>query len=649
MRLTSLINEIVAAEPVTCILVFDDFHVISTPQISKDITFLLDHLPPQMHLILSTRADPPWPLARLRARGEMIELRTEDLRFTRDEAAAFLNAAMGLRLTQEEVAALDAHTEGWIAGLQMAALSMKGRDTRAFIQAFGGSHRFVLDFLVEEVLDRQPDGVREFLLKTSVLDRLTASLCDAVMGKEGLDSREVLTHLERANLFLIPLDDERHWYRYHHLFADLLASRLSQRYSDQAPLLHRRASEWYERHELVAEAVSHALRAGDIERVTLLVKENVPAMMEHGELPTLATWLNVLPKHVVQAEPWLCVAQATFLRSTGQLDAVEPVLQDAEKAIAVSVPSSESQRIMGHILSARAGTAFVGGDMAQATRLSREALDLLPAGDVMMRGWTMAHLGTALGWSGDLVGAQAAFSKAATISQARGYAFVSVMALCSVAVVQMDRGLLRKAADTFSETMRLASAYVEQSGYQLPVLGYAHIYRAGILREWNELESALSQVKRGTMLCERWGEPQVLTSGYVRLARVFRSMGDLDSARKSIQEAKRVADGVSPWYADRVAADQVHLLLALGEVEAASQIAAAWESQVYAGADAAHRPVQHRDRSRALHLEEHGAHPHRTHLCQAGCPQPRGRSSARAGVGPALVPRVGPSLLKKAN
>ncbi len=322
--LTGLLNEIADVDR-DWVLVLDDLHLITEPAINDGLVFLLDHLPPQVHLILATRADPPWPLARLRVRGEMTELRTEDLRFTTDEVTAFLNTVMGLDLSARDIAALDTRTEGWIAGLQLAALSMQGRDSAGgFVQAFTGSHRFVLDYLMEEVLDRQPGPIREFLLKTSILERLTGPLCDAVLDVHDLDSQAVLADLERSNLFLIPLDDERRWYRYHSLFADLLSRRLSRRYPGQAPLLHRRASRWYEDEAMTAQAISHALQAGDVDQTERLVSRNALAMILHGELGTLIASLERLPSDPCFATPatrpgfssLLCFLASSYFGST---------------------------------------------------------------------------------------------------------------------------------------------------------------------------------------------------------------------------------------------------------------------------------------------------------------------------------------------
>ena len=306
--LTTLLNEITTI-PDHFVLVLDDYHVIDAQPVDHALTFLLEHLPPQMHLVIATREDPQLPLARLRARGQLTELRAADLRFTPSEAAEFLNQVMGLNLSADDIAALETRTEGWIAGLQMAALSMQGRsDTASFIQAFTGSHRFVLDYLVEEVLQRQPERVRSFLLQTAILDRLSGPLCDAVTGRE--DGRGMLDALERGNLFVVPLDDRRQWYRYHHLFADVLQARLMEEQPDQVSGLHRRASAWYEQNGLPSDAIRHALAAEDFERAADLIELAGPMVEESSLTATWLGWVRALPDELVRIRPVLSVRYA---------------------------------------------------------------------------------------------------------------------------------------------------------------------------------------------------------------------------------------------------------------------------------------------------------------------------------------------------
>ncbi|NOQ96441.1 MAG: NACHT domain-containing protein, partial [Desulfobacterales bacterium] len=345
--LTALINEI-AAIPDRIILVLDDYHLIEAQPIHDALTFLLRHLPPQMHLVIATREDPHLPLSRLRARGQLTELRARDLRFTSAEAAEFLNQVMGLDLSSEEIAALETRTEGWIAGLQLAAISMQGRDdATSFIKSFTGSHRLVLDYLIEEVLNHQPQNVQTFLLQTAILNRLTGSLCDAVRfgkaksptGQE--DGQAILEMLERANLFIVPLDEERRWYRYHHLFADLLRQRLRQTYLEQIPTLHSRASEWCERNGLPSDAIRHALATEDFERAAGLAELAWPAMSESFQSIQWLGWLKALPDELVRARPVLSVRYAWAFLNAGKLEAAEARLLDAERWLEPTVDMNE--------------------------------------------------------------------------------------------------------------------------------------------------------------------------------------------------------------------------------------------------------------------------------------------------------------------
>ena len=320
--LTTLLNEITTI-PGNFLLVLDDYHVIDAKPVHQALTFLLEHLPPQAHLVIATREDPPLPLARLRARGQLTELRAAelraaDLRFTPTEAADFLNGVMGLDLAVEDIAALEARTEGWIAGLQFAALSMQRcQDATSFIKSFTGSHHFVLDYLVEEVLQRQPDSIQAFLLRTSILDRLCGPLCDAVLRSPSASGQETLEDLERANLFIVPLDNERRWYRYHHLFAELLRQRLHQSASSGneeggVAEYHTRASQWYEDHGLEIEAFQHAAAANDIERAEGIIEGKGIPLHFRGAVAAILGWLASLPKTVLDARPSLCVRYATL-------------------------------------------------------------------------------------------------------------------------------------------------------------------------------------------------------------------------------------------------------------------------------------------------------------------------------------------------
>jgi LuxR family maltose regulon positive regulatory protein len=571
--LTGLINELIES-PHPIALILDDFHTITVRDVHDAVTFLVENSAPQTHLILSGRTDPPWPLARMRARGDIVELRADDLRFTPEEVAAFLNDVMGLGLSADEIAALDARTEGWIAGLQMAALSMQGRqDTGAFIRAFSGSHRFVLDYLVEEVLSQQSSDVQAFLLQTSILDRLTAPLCDAVTG--GRDSQGVLARLEQANLFLVPLDNERCWYRYHRLFADLLRSRLQQIEPERLAPLHRRASEWYQRNGRIVAAVSHALAAGDVERVAHLVAGNALAIMGHGELTALARRLSALPEKIVRSHPWLGVSRAWVLAYTGQLEAVEARLREVE--VALESPEirteigTEARHIAGHIAAIRAYCAGLRGDMSRAAELARDALERLPAEDLMARGFATSLLGSVLRWSGDLAAAARISTEAVAISQAAGEDRVAADTFCDLAALHLVCGQLRRAAATCREALELADGMVRRGGQRLPVTGFAHVRMSTVLREWNDLEAALHHAREGVELCVNWGWADGLVFGYGCLADVLQTSGDEEGALAAIQESIQIASSVSPWLGSYAMAQQARLWTAQGNLSAASE------------------------------------------------------------------------------
>ncbi len=382
--LAVLTNDLVKRGGGDVALVVDDYHVITSESIQRGMTFLLEHLPPRLHLLLGSRVDPPLPLARLRAQGQLTEVRAADLRFGTAEANTFLQLVMGLDLEDEAVATLEQRTEGWIAGLQLAALSLQGRtDVSRFLVAFSGSHRYVLDYLSEEVLAWQDTSVQRFLLRTCILERLSGPLCDALTGQEG--SQAMLEALEKANLFVVALDEERGWYRYHHLFAEVLRSRLQQREPTLPSVLHRRASTWYEQHELPAEAVQHALLMPDFELAARLIEPIALPLALTGQLSTLLGWLNVLPEALVQAHPLLCVYHAGSLMLTNHLEIAEARLQDAERGIQAEMPAEQARTINGWVLAMRGAIAGFSGNMLYAASLARQALELLPETEVIPR------------------------------------------------------------------------------------------------------------------------------------------------------------------------------------------------------------------------------------------------------------------------
>jgi LuxR family maltose regulon positive regulatory protein len=633
LLLTGVINEL-AAKPVPPVLVLDDLHLIDDPQVHEGIVYLLDHLPPGMHVVFSSRADPPWPLARRRARGEMTELRARDLRFTPQEVASFLNDALGLGLSAQDTAALDARTEGWIAGLQLAALSMRGsRDTSAFVRAFSGSHRLILDYLVEEVLDRQPASIQAFLLRTSVLERMTALLCDEVMAAQPTGagpragSQETLEYLEQANLFLVPLDNERRWYRYHHLFAELLRGRLHRSQPGLVPLLHRRASRWYEAQGLIDDAIGHALEAGDVERAADLVEAHGLQMVVRSECSTLAKWLEQLPEEVVRARPWLCVCHAWARYYVGPRELVEPRLQDAEQALrrmdgaeSSGYSEGEGRYVAGHIAALRAYMALQNEELGQVAELAQRALDLLPAGDYARAtsaiasaaqqafgalpemSYARATSAIALAETprerGDLAASERAYARAREIADECGNIPMAVSAVAYMAYQQAKQGRLHKALQTNRQALALA---VGPDGRELPAAGLPYVKMGDLMREWDELETATQYLERGIELCLQWGHADALITGYTTLARVQLAQDKLAQARDTFHRAEQLhhKTDVDPWAICWIDDCRLRLWLAGGDLPAA----VAWAEGSRMAADGALsyvRDLEHVNLARVL-------------------------------------------------
>ncbi len=587
-HLVELINR-VAALPQAYVLMLDDYHLITSQVVHDAVAFIVDHLPENLHLVIATRADPPLPLPRLRARGDLIELRQSDLRFTADETAAFLNQIVGLNLSVEDVTALEARTEGWIAGLQMAALSLRGQPahpaTRAeFVQAFTGSHRFILDYLIEEVLEQQPPALQEFLLKTSMLERLCASLCDSVLGKQtaralahpdplqtaGLEiaeSQVTLEHLEAANLFIIPLDEERQWYRYHRLFSDLLRKRLGETAPDLVPALHRRASAWHEQQGLMTAAIHHALAAEDLERAGALIESSVEATLMRSEVATFLGWVEKLPDDWVRARPSLCFFHAWALMMSGRsLDAVERRLQDAAS---VQDSTECSDVLTGRMAALRAYLALFRADMHDATELSRQALEDLPESDRLLRSVTAWILSIAELANGDLQDGSQALREVARLGQETGNPLIAVIALCYQATLQMRQGRLHQAREILEHALHLAT---DPQGQRLPIASEALIGLGRLWREWNDLETAARCLAEGIKLAKQWSDLAAF-DGYMPLARIRQAQGDAQAAREALEAARQIALRSKITELDDLLSDlqQAHFAVLQGDVEAATR------------------------------------------------------------------------------
>ena len=548
--LATLLNEL-GAVPHDIVLVLDDYHVIDGREIHDGMAFLLDHLSPQLHVVIATRADPPLPLARMRGRGELTEIRAADLRFTPDEAAAYLNGAMGLDLAAGDVAALEGRTEGWIAALQLAALSIQGRDDAAgFIAGFSGDDRYIVDYLVEEVLHRQPESVRSFLLQTSILSLLSGPLCDAVTGGDG--GKAMLEALDRKNLFLVPLDDRRRWYRYHHLFADVLRARLVDEQPDTMPELHRRASVWYEQNRDRSEAIRHAVAGGDIDRAADLIELAIPVMRRDRHDGAVLAWLRLLPDALVRRRPVLSVAYASVLLARGELDDVERHLRDAEQWLTataglpdgpgagpagmVVVELDEFRILPALIAHYRAVHAQIRGDGPATVRHSRDVLALTSEGDDLLRGGAEAILGLASWANGDLEVAYRLHDDGMARVRRSGSLPDAIGAAIPLAEIRMAQGRLRDAREVYERGLQLATKAGE------PILRGAadiHVGLADIAREQGDREAAAQHLATSTNLGEHMGFPQNRHRFHLVTARVRVSEGDLDGALDALHEAQR--------------------------------------------------------------------------------------------------------------
>jgi LuxR family transcriptional regulator, maltose regulon positive regulatory protein len=571
----SLVNELARVADAV-VLVLDDYHLIEASQVHASLGFLLEHLPASLRLVVASRADPPLPLARLRARGQLAELRERDLRFTPEEAAELLRTALGFELPEVAVAALGDRTEGWVAGLQLAALSMRGRgDITKFVEGFSGSHRYVLDYLTEEVLDRQPEPLRTFLLETSVLGRLSGPLCDAVTGRS--NSQALLEQVERANLFLVPLDEVRGWWRYHHLFADLLRARLNQEQPERIPALHEAAAAWSEQHRLVDDAIRHALAAGDAVWAARLIERHFDDLLRRNEDATLHRWLQALPAEVVRSRPRLCLAQALWAWIGGRLEAVEPLVAEAEQAFAavaeepyepsVGRATSLVANVPAAIATFRAGLGCMQGDADRATRFGRQALAHLTDADRTLGSFARWYLAVAEWLRGRLPEAEQAL--AGLVAEQRGAGERYFARLCyDLGQVQRAQGHLDAALGTYQQALDASGG----AARLLPPAGMALVGLAGVLYERDELEAALAHATEGVGLWRQLSYGLQLVAGLATLARIRQAQGDPAGALEAIAEAERV--GLSPTMVallNPAPATRARLALARGEVAEAAR------------------------------------------------------------------------------
>jgi LuxR family maltose regulon positive regulatory protein len=580
--LTYLINEIFAIS-IRIILVLDDFHLIDAQPIHDALAFLLENIPPRFHLVIATREDPHLPLSRLRARGQLTELRATDLRFTSSEAAEFLNRVMGLDLMADDIAALETRTEGWIAGLQLAAISVRGyKDAASLINAFTGSHRLVQDFLIDEVLSQQSESIQEFLLHTSILDQLTGPICDALTQRN--NSQSTLESLERANLFIIPQDGERNSFRYHHLFADLLRLRLQQTQPERIPGLHNLASKWYEENGFADEAITHALRAEDFERAINLIEKHIDTMWAQGEYAKLRRWLLRLPDEQVLSRPKLSIFKAWELFTSGRPDAGERFLRVAELAYDLSTDQSyetESQsqdqpstssglRVPDRAAGIQAWmVAYRRQNISGLIQHLQQALEDLPDQDLHWRSAVAITLADAHAFNGDMLAAYQARLDALKVCEAAGNNYLYIYNSAKLALNLKAQGRLLQVLEFCQQRVQHA---IESGMSQTAVAGWLLAIWGDVMAEINDLDEALDLVVKSVELTERSGDVVILGWSYLSLTRVLFSRGDLAGAEEIVQRMyKVIRESIMPTYITNLNASwQARIWLAQNKLEAAS-------------------------------------------------------------------------------
>jgi len=564
--LTSLVNEIASiSQPF--LLVFDDYHVLHTPPIFEQVKFLLERQPSHMHMVVISREDPPLPLPRLRARGLVTEIRQSDLRFTPEECADFLTRVMGLKLSAENITALEQRTEGWIAGLQLAALSMRGRDDLSgFIEAFTGSSHYVLDYLIEEVFKGQPPKMQEFLLKTSILDHLSGSLCDAVTGRA--DSLAVLERMEHANLFIVPLDQDCTWYRYHRLFADLLRQRLQIAGIFSEAELHQLASQWFEKAGLFPEAIGHSLAASDWERAADLIGSQTVGLLGRGELMTLLGWFKSLPEVVIRSRLNLCRDFGWTLMLTGQLDAAALYLDCAEHA------AQGDKAQLGQVMVAQAYLARVRGDYLRAIALSKQALGLVEENDILHRGLVTFTLGFSLFSAGHMTEAEPVLMEASETARASGNDFARMTALSLLAAIQKNQGRLRRAVEFCQQVLNEA--------HGSPTAAHSQVFLASVLYEWNDLNAASEQLTQALKASQSIGNLAIQPEIYQTMTHIHLAKGDFSSALNLLDEFRKMVQTLdSPTIRAMIAALRADVALTQGDLPSAAH----WTAQMTVGVD----------------------------------------------------------------
>lgn len=539
------------------VLILDDYHLVHNQEVHTALGYVLKHMPVHFHIVLITRSDPPLEIEWLRLAGQLVEFRMDDLRFTKEEAGVFLKSSMDKPLTEQDISDLTDRTEGWIAGLQLAAISLRGRqDISSAIQSFTGNQRFVFDYLLEQVLNRQPAPLREFLLKTSVLDKLSASLCEEV-AETGGAAHEFLEALEKTNLFLNPLDDERRWYRYHPLFAGLLKVVLEQTYPGLSASLNLRASLWFERQGMIQSAVQHAIVAQDMELAARQISANVLVLVEQAELAPTLSRMDAVPRQQRETSPWLGVAHAWALVYSGQMERAENSLFSVQKQLG-HLSLEEQSRINGHVAAVRAYIAWAQGDQDKAVHLAESADGLLPTSETALRALNLTTLGNALTQYYPSQRAVQVLEQAIALARQVENSHVLMLASSSLAYALIQLNSFHKAHAVCQEAIRVAEAFREENDQPLTASASVYALYASILTAWGEFQAAVQVARKGVALAERWGQADTITLCFLNLIRALSLAEEIDAAEQAITQTRSLAQQVSSWFVLNV--DQLEIL-----------------------------------------------------------------------------------------
>jgi ATP/maltotriose-dependent transcriptional regulator MalT len=568
--LTALINEITLdGQPL--LMGIDDYHEITNPEIHRGIAFLIENLPPNLHLVILSREDMPFSVSRYRVSGKLTEIRAADLRFSQTECMSFFNDLLSLSLSSDNIQDLNTRTEGWVAGLQLAALSLKSTDDKsAFIQAFKGSHRFLTDYLVDEVLSRQTADIQQFLWRTAILDRFCAEVCDELI--ESGDSHQILRQLEQANLFIIPLDDERRWFRYHHLFAEFLRLRLYEHEKQKIDDLYQRAIQWFTQAGLLREALQYAFKVQDYDQAVHLMDTLAPEILEHDNHMLLIQWAAELPQALTAQQALLCAYLGWAYLLSGKLNQAQQWLDIAEANITQS-DSAKAQIIRGFVFAHRAYILFMQGDYTSTLEYAQQALALLPPENKAIRARTITCLGNAFNYAGELSEAKNSFQEAIQIAKEIGSLSMALFSYCSLGEVFRDEGRLSDAQNAYQQVLLFAEELTGQQ--EIPLTGFA-IFELGVIaRERNEFDEAVKLLEKGIKLCREWQQGEALAIGLIELAETNRLQGAFVESEAAIHDVRQVAAGISSWGANLVEGFAARLALSRGKIPQAVQ----WASQ----------------------------------------------------------------------